>query len=361
MAPKNMTAESSSLKYDSDSGQEAGYNHAKNRGVTGLYNLGNTCYMNAVLQCLCSTTPLVEYFLSGSYQTALVRGKGDLANTFANLMETMWFGDFNYVSPEAFQLAISNLHPPFGRKIQHDAQELLIYVLNGLHEETGKSRKRRNSGRKESSSLLHCCSESSVITHLLQGQLRYEITCLTCQSPTFKTEAFTVLSLPIPSRIHCYLEECLHNFFQQDTLTWGNKMHCSFCETKQDTSVKAYISSAPKIIILHLKRFEYEGQYKRKLRTDVTFPVNNLDFTPFLSPSLQRCPRYHLYAVVNHFGDLDWGHYTAYCKNPVTQRWYTFDDTRFFNIPESTVQTSNAYMLFYTCQPFNVPTCSPPL
>ena len=57
----------------------------------------------------------------------------------------------------------------------------------------------------------------------------------------------------------------------------------------------------------------------------------------------------------NHFGDLDGGHYTAFCKNSVTQAWYSFYDTRVSEIPDTSVQTATAYLLFYSCQPFSMP------
>ncbi|KAG7468755.1 ubiquitin carboxyl-terminal hydrolase 8, partial [Solea senegalensis] len=58
--------------------------------------------------------------------------------------------------------------------------------------------------------------------------------------------------------------------------------------------------------------------------------------------------RYGLYAVSNHYGGLDGGHYTAYCKNALKQRWYKFDDHEVSEISTSSVKSSAAYILFYS-------------
>ncbi|XP_063104707.1 inactive ubiquitin carboxyl-terminal hydrolase 50 isoform X1 [Cavia porcellus] len=323
-------------------------------GVAGLRNLGNTCYMNAVLQCLASVPPLAQYFRSGQYVTALRKDCREVATAFAYLLTDMWLGDADCVSPEEFRAALGRLHPDFTKRTQQDAQEFLIYVLNALHEALRKYHQR--SGEKRSTQ--RCCSrgiasETSIITQLFEGQLNYSIMCLKCENCSYRNEVFTVLSLPIPSEYECTLQDCLQCFFQQDTLTWNNQIHCSFCETKQETAVRASISKPPKTIIFHLKRFDIQGQVKRKLRTDIHYPLTNLDLTPYICPVFRKHPKYNLCAVVNHFGDLDGGHYTASCRNSVTQAWYSFDDTRVSEIPAPLVQTSMAYLLFYSWQPFS--------
>ncbi|XP_038298245.1 inactive ubiquitin carboxyl-terminal hydrolase 50 isoform X1 [Canis lupus familiaris] len=273
----------------------------RRQGVTGLRNLGNTCYMNAILQCLCSVSPLVEYFVSGKYITALQRDCREVATAFAYVMTDMWLGDSECVSPEVFRSALGSLYPAFMKKTQQDAQEFLIYVLNELHEALKKYHRKRS---HEKGSVLRCCrkviaSESSIITQLFEGQLNYSIMCLKCENCTYKNEVFTVLSLPIPSEYECSLQDCLQCFFQQDTLTWNNQIHCSFCETKQETAVRASISKAPKIIIFHLKRFDILGTMKRKLRTDIHYPLTNLDLTPYICPVFRKHPKYNLCAVVS--------------------------------------------------------------
>ncbi|KAM4036009.1 ubiquitin carboxyl-terminal hydrolase 50 [Anomaloglossus baeobatrachus] len=328
-------------------------NKRKRKGLTGLRNLGNTCYMNAVIQCLSCTTPLVEYFFSWQFEKFVSREKKEMVNAFANLMTDMWFGKDQYVSPEDFLSVMNKVHPPFGKRIQQDAQELLIYTLNALHEDLSNNKKKAadNAG---SSSMGSNASES-IITRLLQGVIRQNTTCLVCGNTKHKDDNFTVLSLSLASEDETSVQECLECFFQQVSLTGTDKIFCVFCKMKQNATVKAQIWKLPRILMLHFKRFEYKSHRKRKLKTSVEFPLNNLDLSPFLSSSNAKPQMYKLYAVVNHFGELDFGHYTAFCKHPETKEWNAFNDIRYFQISESKVQTSSAYILFYSSQAFSLP------
>ncbi|NXA94728.1 UBP50 hydrolase, partial [Melanocharis versteri] len=338
-------------------------------GLTGLQNLENTCYMNAVLQCLCSLTPLVQYFLSGKWNAALHDSSqighqliGESATAFGCLVSDMWLGEFDYVSPEAFLSVFGKRYPAFSRRTQHDAQEFLICVLDDLHEafkevrvqlctnlndSAGPSQERQSPAAGAST---RSSNGTSIITELFEGQLSYGIRCLKCTARSDRPETFTVLSLPIPSTRVCSLQDCLECFFQPDTLTRNNQIHCYWCGGNQDATLKASIIKAPQIIIFHLKRFAWQDRHRRKLSTTVCYPTSDLDLSPYISTSPCKNAEYSLCAVVNHAGDMDYGHYTAFCKHSVTQHWYSFDDAQVTKIPDSAVQADTAYLLFYTSQ-----------
>ncbi|NWR58362.1 UBP50 hydrolase, partial [Bucorvus abyssinicus] len=271
------------------------------------------------------------------------------AAAFACLLSDMWLGEFDCVSPEAFHSVLGIQHPTFCKWTQQDAQEFLICVLNELHGALKNVRAQLYKGRciTNAKGREMSVSETSIVTQLFEGQLSYTITCQECETIIERPESFTVLSLPIPSKSACSLQDCLKCFFQQDTLTSNNQIHCSSCGKKQDAVVKATIIKAPQIIILHLKRFECQGKHRQKLQTDIRYPLSSLDLSPYSSPLSREDAQYSLCAVVNHTGFLDDGHYTAFCKHSFTGNWYSFDDSQITKIPNSSVQTNTAYLLFY--------------
>ncbi|NXX50962.1 UBP50 hydrolase, partial [Tricholaema leucomelas] len=265
---------------------------------------------------------------------------------FSWLIVSMWLGECECVTPEAFHSVIEKRYPTFTKETQQDAQEFLICVLNELHEAL-KNVRGQLCKRKHVPEAQRSTNETSIITELFEGQLGYAITCLECRTTIGRPESFTVLSLPVPSKSTCSLQDCLKCFFQQDKLTSNNQIHCSLCGTKQDAVVETTITKAPRIIIFHLKRFEWQGNNRRKLLTDINYPLTNLDLSPYSAPHCCVDAEYSLCAVVNHSGFLDNGHYTAFCKRSATETWYRFDDEVITKIPHSSVQTNTAYVLFY--------------
>jgi hypothetical protein len=116
-------------------------------GVVGLVNLGNTCFMNSALQCLAHCLPLLRFFLSGHFTEDInldnpLGHSGEVANAFAKLVRLMWRGNVRNVAPRAFKKTMSkHTHLCQGTE-QHDSQDLLSVLLDMLHEDLNRVRKK---------------------------------------------------------------------------------------------------------------------------------------------------------------------------------------------------------------------------
>ncbi|KAG8433125.1 hypothetical protein GDO86_017424 [Hymenochirus boettgeri] len=167
----------------------------------------------------------------------------------------------------------------------------------------------------------------------------------------------------------CSLSQCFQLYTKEEQLAPGNAWRCPHCKQLQQGSIKLSLWTLPDVLILHLKRFRQDGDRRVKLQNMVRFPLTGLDMTPHVvkrsqsswslpshwSPwrrpyGLGRDPEdfiYDLYAVCNHHGTMQGGHYTAYCKNSVDGMWYCFDDSEVQHLPEDDVCKQTAYILFY--------------
>ncbi|XP_071672673.1 ubiquitin carboxyl-terminal hydrolase 43 isoform X2 [Patagioenas fasciata] len=164
----------------------------------------------------------------------------------------------------------------------------------------------------------------------------------------------------------CTLDECFQLYTKEEQLAPDDAWRCPHCKVLQQGTVKLSLWTLPDILIIHLKRFRQVAEHWHKLTTLVRFPLRGLDMAPHMaqqgqaSRQMLRCwvpwqrspcsPRdylYDLYAVCNHHGSMQGGHYTAYCCNALDGRWYSYDDSRVEGVQEAEVSTRSAYILFY--------------
>ncbi|NXN93325.1 UBP31 hydrolase, partial [Rhinopomastus cyanomelas] len=167
----------------------------------------------------------------------------------------------------------------------------------------------------------------------------------------------------------CTLSQCFQLYTKEEQLAPDDAWRCPHCKQLQQGSITLSLWTLPDVLIIHLKRFRQEGDRRMKLQNMVKFPLSGLDMTPHVvkrsqsswslpshwSPwrrpyGLGRDPEdyiYDLYAVCNHHGTMQGGHYTAYCKNSVDGQWYCFDDSDVQQLPENEVCKQTAYILFY--------------
>nr|GMD88018.1 ubiquitin carboxyl-terminal hydrolase 8-like [Ipomoea batatas] len=183
-------------------------------GLTGLGNLGNTCFMNSALQCMVHTPKLVDYFL-GDFKKDLnfenpLGMKGKLALAFGDLLRKLWAPGATTVYPEMFKSTIASFAPQFSGYNQHDSQEFLAFLLDGLHEDINRVKHKPYIETKEEDDRPdeevadehwsnHLSRNDSVIINLCQGQYRSKLVCPVCKKSSVTFDPFMYLSLPLPS------------------------------------------------------------------------------------------------------------------------------------------------------------------
>ncbi|CAM6129169.1 unnamed protein product [Calypogeia fissa] len=366
-------------------------------GLVGLVNEGNTCYLNSCLQCLAHSMPLASA-VQGPIEALVVqrRGSGSRAGTsdgrdFSSLAELLSYAfrqvvrdlwqrpAFSATSARTFLQCVQAWAPQFAGHSQHDAQEVLRAILDGLHEALNRVitappyrdlylEPKPEEELAELTWRYHKLCQDSIIQDIFCGQLQSTIECCTCHRKSHCFDPFHDLSLPLPkneressirdsfrggnSRSRVTLQDCLSAFVTPEQLEGSNKYYCPSCKGPRTSMKKLTLYRLPPILVLHIKRFYKSERFSyQKDDTPVYYPLQGLDFTDFLSARARKVRRggvvYDLYSVCCHMGSLGCGHYTAQCRNCENDMWYCFNDSTVSPIQDSAVLSSTAYILFY--------------
>uniref|UniRef100_A0A8K9Y1M6 Ubiquitin carboxyl-terminal hydrolase 32 n=1 Tax=Oncorhynchus mykiss TaxID=8022 RepID=A0A8K9Y1M6_ONCMY len=195
---------------------------ATEKGATGLSNLGNTCFMNSSIQCVSNTTPLTDYFISGRHLYELNRTnpigmRGHMAKCYGDLLMELWSGTQRNVAPLKLRWTIAKYAPRFNGFQQQDSQELLAFLLDGLHEDLNRVHEKPYVELKDSNGRPdwevaseawenHLLRNRSIVVDLFHGQLKSQVKCKTCGHISARFDPFNFLSLPLPMDSSMHLE-----------------------------------------------------------------------------------------------------------------------------------------------------------
>ena len=202
----------------------------------GLWNLGNTCYMNSILQCLSHTLPLREFYVSDEYKQFLNK-RGDLSSAFKRVMVELWDSTSQQsVDPYDLRREVKARTDRFPDYTQHDAHEFMGFLLNELHEEINRASEEGRKSPADNETLREACArhltwEESRISELFGGMLRSEVCCSVCSDKSIVHIPFMGIALPIQktteeSYYHfssstdavVQLDTCLEIFTHKETL-----------------------------------------------------------------------------------------------------------------------------------------------
>uniref|UniRef100_A0A8D0G081 Ubiquitin carboxyl-terminal hydrolase n=1 Tax=Strix occidentalis caurina TaxID=311401 RepID=A0A8D0G081_STROC len=330
-------------------------------GFTGLVNLGNTCFMNSVIQSLSNTRELRDYFHDRSFELEIncnnpLGTGGRLAIGFAMLLRALWKGTHHAFQPS--KLKVGPQASQFTGYAQHDAQEFMAFLLDGLHEDLNRIQNKPytetvdSDGRPDEVRMfLHKSTmrNDSFIVDLFQGQYKSKLVCPVCSKVGQPWRL-----CPAARAGHFTLEQCLNLFTKPEVLAPEEAWYCPKCKQHREASKQLMLWRLPNVLIIQLKRFSFRSFiWRDKINDMVDFPVRSLDLSKFCigRKGEQQLPMYDLYAVINHYGGMIGGHYTAYARLPNDKNsWRLFDDSTVTTVDESQVVTRYAYVLFYPTQ-----------
>ncbi|XP_053704356.1 ubiquitin carboxyl-terminal hydrolase 21 [Synchiropus splendidus] len=333
-------------------------------GRLGLRNIGNTCFLNAIVQCLSHTGDLRDYCLLKSYRhDKFSREEAKLTEAFSQVLSGLWReNDCGAdVNPRRFYNLFREAVPHFSGYSQQDAQEFLRFLLERLHAEINRRPCVRRPTQEpeqqfarfriseESAALWkkHLEKDDSRIVDLFSGQLRSSLHCSVCSHHSNTFDVFCDLSLPVPKSScggEVTLKECLDLFSQEEQLDKENSPMCERCNRHTESTKRLSIQRFPQVVVIHLNRFTTSRWSISKSAVQVSFPVTDLDLGPY-GPMDCGPVLYHLYAVCNHVGTVNMGHYTACCSDD--SGWCCYNDSSVTPVSPKQLQSSQAYVLFY--------------
>jgi ubiquitin C-terminal hydrolase len=355
----------------------------KDKGLSGLANMGNTCYVNACLQLLSHTYEFNDFLSKndGEYKSRLNHKVDSVLLHEWDKLRTMMWADNCIISPGGFVSAMQKIaklkHMDlFSGFQQNDVAEFLMFMLDCFHTALAREVEMKVKGvarnatdraakecyemmagmyKKQYSEVLNIFYgvQVSMIESVLDGDSSSAAVLST------KPEPFCILNLSFPNTngpngpngaATVSLHDCLEHHCVPEVLSGDNAWFNEATGKKQDVQKRLSFWSLPNVLIIGLKRFEMNARgHVRKIQVPIDVPCNRADFSKYVHGYNRESYVYELFGVCNHHGGSPMGgHYTATIKN-ANGKWYGCNDTLVKEVPFTgdSIVSNLPYCLFY--------------
>lgn len=338
------------------------YEQYKNKGLTGLANLGNTCFLNATIQVLSHTYELNQLLEAKHYKRKLNnKQETSLLLEWDELREIMW-SDNCVVSPNKFVRTVQRIAQIKGLDMftgfnQNDLPEFLIFVIDCFHNALARPVNMTIEGtvKDERDEIAVKCferikqmfeKEYSEIWNVFYGiHVSKLVNAETDATISMVPEPYFIINLPIPQNNKSpTLIDCFDLYVEGELLDGDNSVMDEKSGVKVPAKKQIQFWSFPTVLVIDIKRFN-SGNRKNQVMVD--FPIEQLDLSKYVIGYNKDSYIYDLYGVCNHSGSVAGGHYTAFVKN-ANGKWYHYNDTSVAEVGLiNQIITPKAYCFFY--------------
>lgn len=334
----------------------------------GLLNLGNTCFLNTVLQAFWRCPPLVEYLLNDRTRTPATRKESKKGPLVSALQ--MFFMDMERAVEPTYQpvgvvSALVNTVRAcdddwYKPHQQADAAECIQYLLDGIHDaiyrqvritihgDATTSEQALQVKALQSWSQFFAKEYSPIVQHFY-GQYQIRIQCANCKTVSVRYEPWMMLKAPIPGGDMVgadvpTFESCMNAAFAPETIP---DYDCEHCKSPQRATMITRISKLPNILLFTFKRFTNKGA---KIRGQIDWDLESLSLRPWMA--FTRCPfsdtvitaKFRTFAVIEHAGSSRGGHYRMFARD--NKDWLVCDDETVRPVDTARVISPDSYVIF---------------
>ena len=341
------------------------FNKYNNKGLSGLTNLGNTCFLNSCMQVISHTYELNQFLDLETYKRRLKNQYDSaLLIEWDELRKVLWKENC-IVSPVKFVKTVQKLAEIKDKDIftgydQNDLPEFLIFVIDCFHNALSREVNMNIQGTAENDRdkiALLCfdkikqmySKDYSEIWNIFYGiHVSQLVSVKTNALMSMRPEPFFIVNLPIPQNNKSpTLLDCFDLYVEGEILDGDNSVLNEETGEKEAAMKNLMFWSLPTILVIDIKRFNSSNKKNQIL---IDFPLTNLNLSKYVIGYNKETYIYDLYGVCNHGGSVLGGHYTSFVKN-ANDKWYHYNDTSVTEVPEQVknqqIVSSKAYCFFY--------------